>query len=181
MAALTEEIQTFIVQALARYRKPSLVAKDVKAEFGVTLDRRQVAFYDPERGGKGKRLAPKWRDLYYEERSIYLNGKVAAGIAAQNYRLDYYQRAAEFYEERGNYVLGAAMVEKAAKEVGGAYTNKRTVTVEGLAGARRALAVMLTEFGPQIEAGALTKEQIVEMVATDHDVLPEQLISEAVN
>lgn len=181
MAKLTEEIQTFIVQAHACFRKPSLIIKDVGAEFGVKLTRDQVQFYHPERGKKNKRLGKKHVSLFYATRKAFLDRKVEIGVAAQSYRLSYYQRAADFYEERGNYVLGAAMVEKAAKEVGGAYTNKHLLMVGELEGARRALAVMLTESSAEIEKGTITREQIVQMVASDHDVPLEYLASEAVN
>jgi hypothetical protein len=131
MAALSEDAQTFIVQALACGRRPSFVVKDVKAEFGLTVSREQVLFYHPERGGEGKRLAQKWKDLFAKTQAAYEAEKVKVGIAQQTYRLLLYQRAAEFYEERGNYVLAAEMAVLAAKEVGGAYTNKRELTGRG--------------------------------------------------
>lgn len=181
MPALSEEVQTFIVQALACYRKPSLIVKDVKAEFGAAVTLDQVRWYDPGRGSKSKRIARKWRDLFTQTRAAFNADKVQIGIAKQSYRLMLYQRAAEYYEGQGNFVLASRMAERAAKEVGGAYTNKRTVTVEGLEGARRALAVMLDEFGPQLQAGTLSKEQIVQMVASDHGVDEVALATEVVS
>lgn len=183
MPALSEEVQTFIVQAHACFRKPALIVRDVKAEFGLPLSREQVLFYHPERGGKSKRIAEKWRHIFAETRAAFLKGKVRVGIAHQSYRLSLLQRAADYYEEKGNYVLAAEMAERAAREVGGAYTNRRRVTVEGLEAARRALAVMLDDFAPQIETGVLQTSQIIEMVAADHDVSPDdlKLASQAVN
>lgn len=131
MAALTDEVQTFIVQAHACYRKTALIIRDVQAEFGLTLTRSQVQFYHPERGGKGKRLAKKWKALFMQTRKEFVDGKVEIGIRQQTYRLELYQRAADFYEEQRNYVLASEMAEKAAKEIGGAYTNKRELTGQG--------------------------------------------------
>jgi hypothetical protein len=128
VAALAEEVQTYIVQAHACFRKPSLIVRDVKAEFNVEVSREQVHFYHPEKGSKTKRLAKKWRAIFEETRKAFVERAVTFGIETQAYRLQLYQRAAEFYEERGNYVLAAEMAERAAKEMGGAYTNRRELT-----------------------------------------------------
>jgi len=128
MARLAEVIQSFIVHAHARFRKPSLIVKDVKAEFNVEVSREQVLFYNPERGGEGKRLARKWTKIFEAARKKYIDAEVEIGIAHQSYRLELYQRAADYYENLGNYVLAAEMAERAAKEKGGAYTNKRELT-----------------------------------------------------
>jgi hypothetical protein len=125
MASLSEEVQEFIVQGHACYRKPSLIVRDVQEEFGVTVSREQVLFYHPERGGKTKRLGQRWKDLFRETREAFLGSKVQVGIANQNYRLMALQRMAERAEERGNLVLAKDLMEQAAKEVGGAYTNRR--------------------------------------------------------
>ena len=124
MAKLTHEIQAYIVQALARWRKPSLIVKDVKAEFGVALDRRQVAFYNPEAGGE-KRLAKEWYELFDETRRAYVEGTVQIGIAHKSFRLSMLHRIAERAEEQGNLMLAMQAAEQAAKEQGNLYTNKR--------------------------------------------------------
>lgn len=131
MPSLSEEVQAFIVQAHACFRKPSLIIRDVEAEFGVKVKRDQVQFYHPEKGSKTKRLGDKWKTLFAETRKAFVNGKVEVGIAKQAYRLGLYQRAAEYYEENGFFALAAEMAERAAKEVGGAYTNKRELTGGG--------------------------------------------------
>jgi hypothetical protein len=131
MPTIPEEVQAFIVQAHACFRKPSLIVKDVGAEFDVKVTRDQVYFYHPEKGGKHRRLAARWKKLFEETRKAFVEGNVEIGIAAQVYRLELYQRAADFYEERGNFVLAAEMAERAAKEIGGFYTNRRELTGQG--------------------------------------------------
>lgn len=131
MPKLSEEVQQFIVQAHACYRKTSLIRKDLKAEFDLDVPRQNILFYNPERGAKTKPLSQKWKDIFYATRKDFIEGKVRVGIASQTYRLSVYQRAADFYEEHGQFALAAEMAEKAAKETGGAYTNKREVTGEG--------------------------------------------------
>lgn len=131
MAKLSEELQTYIVQAHACFRKPALIVKDVKAEFGVEVTSEQVKFYHPARGKKNKGLGEKWKALFDETRKAFLERLVELGVAHQSWRLELYQRAAEFYEEKGNYVLAAEMAERAAKEVGGFYVSQREITGRG--------------------------------------------------
>lgn len=125
MPALDDETKAFIVVALACYRKPALVVRDVQAEFGVSITRQQVAQYHPERGGEKKRLGKKWRDLFDKSREEFLSGRVQVGIAHQSYRLMLLQRLADRAEETGNAGLAREVAEQAAKEVGGAFTNAR--------------------------------------------------------
>lgn len=125
MAKLPPEVQAYIVQQLAMWRKPSLVVKDVKAEFGVTLDRRQVAFYDPTTGGEEKRLAKEWRDLFERTRRAYVEGTVEIGVAHRSYRLAMLHRISERAESQGNLLMAMQALEQAAKETGGLFTNRR--------------------------------------------------------
>jgi hypothetical protein len=139
MAQLTHEIQTFIVQSLARWSKPSWVVKAVKAEFGVQIDRRQVDFYNPERGGSGKRLGQEWKDLFATTRKAFIDSTAGIGIAHKAYRLAMLYRIAERAEEAGNMPLAMDALEQAAKEQGGLYTNRRKLDVNP----RDALAKLL--------------------------------------
>ncbi|HEX8177868.1 MAG TPA: DUF2280 domain-containing protein [Pyrinomonadaceae bacterium] len=144
MANLSEEVQEYIVTALACGRKNSLIRAEVATEFALTVTRERVLFYHPEKGSKTKRLAKKWKDLFYETQKAFNEGKVQVAISNQLFRLGVYQRAAEFYEKERQYVLAAEMCEKAAKEIGGAYTNRRELTGKG---------------GGPIETAGLTLEQ----------------------
>jgi hypothetical protein len=138
VAKLSHEVQAFIVQSFARWRKLSLIQKDVKAEFGITLDRRQIDFYNPESGGN-KRLAKQWKNLFEETRRAYINGTVSVGIAHKSFRLDVLHRIAEEAEDRRNWGLLVEVLQIAAKEQGGLFTNQRRLDVNP----RDALAKLL--------------------------------------
>ncbi len=56
MATLKEPVKIFIVQSLACRDTPQKVAELVKQEFGVDIDRVQVATYDPTKVA-GKNLS----------------------------------------------------------------------------------------------------------------------------
>lgn len=126
-AKLNNEVRTFIVQALACYDGPSAVVKAVQEEFGITITRQSVETYDPnKRAGRG--LAAKWRAIFEETRAAFLENTSRIGISHRAVRLRALQRMAEKAETQGNMVLASSLLEQAAKEMGGAFTNRRELT-----------------------------------------------------
>ena len=68
-AKLSDEVKTFIVQALACFDSPSVAAAAVKRELGIEVSRQLVESHDPnKRAGRG--LAPKWRIMFAETREV---------------------------------------------------------------------------------------------------------------
>ena len=127
MAKLNEAAQRFIVQALACYDTPSQVAEAVKEEFGLEITRQQAASYDPTKA-MGKTLARKWRDLFSETRDRFRKEVAEIPIADQAYRLRQLHRMVQEAMKRKNIVLAASLLEQAAKEQGGMFTNKRELS-----------------------------------------------------
>ena len=123
MAALTDDVKTAIVQALACYDTPSQVAQSVNAELGLSVTRQQVEAYDPNKK-IGQSLAKRWRDLFAATREAFLKEASGTGIAHRSVRLRRLDRMSNKAEERGNMALAAQLIEQAAKEVGDSYTNR---------------------------------------------------------
>lgn len=130
MAKLTEPQKLAIVQALACFDTPSEVAAAVKEEFGITISRQQVAAYDPTKA-TGKDLAKKLRAVFEETRKAFLEDVSTIPIAQQAFRLRALQREFERAKSRGNTTMVAQLLEQAAKELGGALTNRRELTGKG--------------------------------------------------
>lgn len=124
MAKLDDPVKVFIVQALACYDTPQQVAYLVREEFGIDVTRMQVQAYDPTKR-KGGEISAKLKALFDATRKEFLEETAKVPIASQVYRLRNLQRLFEKAQERGNMALAAALIEQAAKEVGGAYTNRR--------------------------------------------------------
>ena len=81
MAALKEPVKIFIVQSLACRDTPQEVADAVKQEFGIEVDRRQCASYDPTKHA-GKNLSKKFKDLFEETRQKFDEGLIDIPIAS---------------------------------------------------------------------------------------------------
>ena len=93
MATLKEPVKIFIVQSLACRDTPQEVAELVKQEFGIDIDRVQVATYDPTKVA-GKNLS-KSMSNYLKTRDEFDKGLIDIPIANKYYRLKQYQRQLE--------------------------------------------------------------------------------------
>lgn len=123
---LSDEVKTFIVEALACFDTPKIVSAAVKAEFEIVVARQAVEAYDPTKR-QGKALSDKLKAHFEKTRKAFLEQTDAIPIAHKAVRLRTLDRMARLSEERGNYVLAGQLNEQAAKEVGDAYTNTRNL------------------------------------------------------
>lgn len=129
-AKLTDEQRAFVVQSLACFDSPTTVAKAVKKEYGVDITAQAVEAYDPTKRA-GDKLGKRWTQLFHATRDAFLKDTSRIGIAHRVVRMRTYQRVAEKAEEMGNLALLLQVNEQAAKEEGGAYTNRRELTGQG--------------------------------------------------
>ncbi|WP_323015526.1 DUF2280 domain-containing protein [Devosia sp.] len=124
---LSIEVQTFVVQCLACFDSPSVVAASVKAEFGETITRQAVEGYDPTKKA-GAKLAARWRALFEETRKTFLEDTSKIGISHRAVRLRKLEAQVTLNEQRGNSGMVASLLKQAAEEMGNAYTNRRELT-----------------------------------------------------
>ncbi|MCO4316331.1 DUF2280 domain-containing protein [Phyllobacterium sp. 21LDTY02-6] len=126
-AKLSDEVKTYIVQAVACFDSPSVVAAAVKKEMGIEVSRQLVESHDPNKKAASG-LAPKWRALFEETRKTFLEDTATIAISHRAVRLRALQRMADKAETQGNMVLAASLMKQAAEEIGNAYTNRRELT-----------------------------------------------------
>ncbi|NEK15697.1 DUF2280 domain-containing protein [Rhizobium leguminosarum] len=124
---ISEEAKTFIVQSLACYDSPSTVAAALKRSYGIEAARQAIESYDPTKTA-GARLAPKWRAIFEATRETFVKDVSKIGISHKAVRLRRLQRMADRAEEQGNTAVVMQILEQAAKEEGGFYTNRREFT-----------------------------------------------------
>jgi hypothetical protein len=126
MAVLPTEIKAFIVQGLACFDTPTQVAQAVKQEFNFEVSRQQVAQHDPTKVA-GRTLASKWVGLFEDTRKRFREEVADIPIANKAVRLRALDRMVTKAEGMKNMALAAQLMEQAAKEMGGAYTNRQQV------------------------------------------------------
>jgi len=125
MAALSNDVKAFIVQALACFDTPSQVATAVREEFGIEVTRQQCESHDPTKYA-GRDLAKRWRVLFDDTRRRFREETADIPIANRAHRLRTLGRMAEKAEGMRNLALTAQLLEQAAKEVGDVYVNRQT-------------------------------------------------------
>lgn len=148
---LTEEAQVFVVQAVACFDAPSVVAAAVKKEFGLVVTPQAIEVYDPNKRA-GRNISDKWRELFEATRKAFLEDTAQIGISHRAVRLRSIQRMADKAEGMGNLALAAQLNEQAAKEAGNAYTNKRELS--GPNGSPLTPTVIVNTMTPQQAADA---------------------------
>ncbi|WKL52824.1 DUF2280 domain-containing protein [Pseudomonas kielensis] len=124
MAALSNEVKAFIVQALACFDTPTQVASSVREEFGIEVTRQKCEAHDPTKYA-GRDLAKRWVVLFEDTRKRFREETAEIPIANRAYRLRALGRMAVKAENSKNMALTAQLLEQAAKEVGDVYVNRR--------------------------------------------------------
>ncbi|WP_368607483.1 DUF2280 domain-containing protein [Pseudomonas fulva] len=124
MAALSNDVKAFIVQALACFDTPSQVVEAVHKEFSITVTRQQVETHDPTKYS-GKGLAKRWVALFNDTRKRFREETAEIPIANRAFRLRGLGRMAEKAENMRNLALTAQLYEQAAKECGDMYVNRK--------------------------------------------------------
>lgn len=122
---LTEHQKAWLVTQWARMRHAAQIRKEFAEVFGVEIDRKQVHTYNPKASSNFGRGQVKWNQLFDEEREKFLAEVNAIPIANAAVRLDRLETMCVAAMEKGNTPLAASIIEQAAKEVGGLFTNKR--------------------------------------------------------
>ncbi|UQY97329.1 DUF2280 domain-containing protein [Stenotrophomonas maltophilia] len=123
-------MKTFIVQQLACFDTPSTVVEAVKNEFGQTVSRQTVESHAPTKHA-GRKLAQRWVDLFNSTRERFKAETAEIPIANRAVRLRALNRMAAKAESMKNMALAAQLIEQAAKETGGAYTNRQQIEHSG--------------------------------------------------
>jgi hypothetical protein len=127
---LPGHVKAFIVQRLARFYGPAQVVKAVKEEFGLQVSRQRVHFYDPTTRA-GQALHEDLKALFFETRETAKHDLDSIASFHKAIRLRRLDEMIGIAMDQRNLPLAAQLLEQAAKESGGAYTNKHQLEHSG--------------------------------------------------
>ncbi|MEX2605509.1 MAG: DUF2280 domain-containing protein [Gracilimonas sp.] len=156
MATLNEKHKSFIVMSLACYDPPTKVKGLVQERFGVEVSLSQLAYYNPKSIQGSEQLAGKWKKLFEETREKFLTEITEVPISQKVYRLKILQENLQNLERIKNYKGMNECLEQAAKEVGGAFTNKHKHDFSGLV--------------KSIDMNNLTEQQLQRIANGEHPI-----------
>jgi hypothetical protein len=129
MARISKQLRLRITTELACFTTPSEVRDLVKREFGMELSLSTITHYDGSLPSVD--LSKGLREVFTKTRARFLEDCSAIPIANLAYRLRELQKLLEKEKDRENTVGARASLEQAAKEIGGAFTNKQEFTGAG--------------------------------------------------
>jgi hypothetical protein len=115
-----------IVTQLACMETPSEVRDTIEKEYGIRCNLSTIVYYDPTTAES--RLGDKWKDLFDKTRAKFLTDCGRVPIMHKAYRARMLQKLLDVEIDRKNTVGARETLEQAAKEEGGAFTNKRELT-----------------------------------------------------
>jgi len=127
MARLNKRVKLYIVRSLATYETPTETAKGVQEEFGIEVTKQQCEAYDPTKK-TGQDLSEEFKTEFYRIRREMNQNLESIPIANIAYRLRRLQRFIDLEQFKENPVIVPSLLEQAAKEVGGLYTNRKEIT-----------------------------------------------------
>ena len=124
---LPAAVQRFIVCHLACFETPTDVARAVKEEFGQNVTKQNVEYYDPTKKASEKGLSETLEKLFRETREKFLEDE-SANLRSLKYRLGLRALMINKVLAKGNFPLVDALLVNAAKDEGGAFTNRRQLS-----------------------------------------------------
>lgn len=110
----------------ARFMRPMQVVRAVQDRYAIKLERNTIQIFDPL-SAKGRQLGKKRKALFAEVRERFLKDLEEIPIAHRVVRLQQLQSHYDKAADDGNVRLALDVLEKAAKEAGGAHTNETRI------------------------------------------------------
>ncbi len=127
-ARMTEEQRIRCIQHLACFKTPTETKALLQEEWpGLVMTTQSVEAYDPERYA-GRNLAKRWATIFHDTRKAFREDIGRIGIANASVRLQELAGVASRAKTKKNDVLLMQALEQAAKESGGAFTNRLQLT-----------------------------------------------------
>lgn len=119
---IDDDVRAEIVQRLACYETSGEIHKDLLTR-GYTISLPAVTTYNPEHDYKARRLAKRWRELFYATREAFLAETAKVPVAHRAVRLKRLEAVYTKAMHDGDLKEANKALEQAAKEMGNVYTN----------------------------------------------------------
>jgi hypothetical protein len=130
MASFTKPQKLFVIERLACYDSPSEVAKAFAEVFDHEPSRQQIETYDATKPRNRGRMSADLIELFESTRASFLDDVSQVPIANRAVRIRELQKMVDAQKTKAHpdQRLVASLLEQAAKEEGGMFTNRREHT-----------------------------------------------------
>lgn len=116
MATLKEPVKIFIVQSLACFDTPQQVVDAVREEFGIEIERQQVASYDPTKA-TCRGMSKKLKDLFHTTRKNFKSNIYDIPLANKAVRLNELQKM--YVDWKNNKIKKQGIIKQIKDEMHG--------------------------------------------------------------
>ncbi|MCU4491285.1 DUF2280 domain-containing protein [Acinetobacter guillouiae] len=116
MATLKEPVKIFIVQSLACFETPQQVVDAVREEFGIEIERQQVASYDPTKA-TCRGMSKKLKTLFEHTREHFKKNIYDIPLANKAVRLNELQKM--YVDWKNNKVKKQSIIKQVKDEMHG--------------------------------------------------------------
>ena len=127
---LTEEQKQYIVCQFAIFKRTWQICHSFRDTYGEEITAAQVSNFDIAKRLKGQRSIAKWVPMFDAARAKFLADVASVPVANATYRIHQLDEMFDIAFKKKNYVAAAKLLEQAAKETGGAYTNQRELSAK---------------------------------------------------
>lgn len=124
---LKDEHRAWLVAKFATYGRLLEVLHAFRDEFGFEIDKRQAAKYDLSNASTKPGTVEKWRPIWDKARADFEASVTNIPVASATFRVKKLDEMFTIAFERRNYKTAAQLLEQAAKETGGMFSNKRHI------------------------------------------------------
>lgn len=159
---LTRDLQRKVTARLASFESVPEICSWLEEEHGIEISRSSIYRYDPTNNSHGD-LRAELVDFFWDTRRQYLDNVQSVPIAHQRYRMEQAQKALESAQEEGDYYNVKQILEYAAKDLGGKYTNQVDVNV------RHTLTERIQRTKDRLEGGDGETEDAVLLSVDEED------------
>jgi hypothetical protein len=122
---LTDAQKVQIVKRLAAYDPPEVILRWLQEEYGLTVDRTAILYYNPERYA-GRRCPERWKTLFHEMRKTIVAGWAEIGAAHKMVRVRWLDAMVHDAMYSGDYRLAMKCLAQVRREMDPRYaTNKQ--------------------------------------------------------
>lgn len=125
---LPDKVRAFIVMSYARFALTRDIHKAVLDEFGLDLDSKMLCNHMLDRPSRAAEMGARWVAMFNEARAEFCAQVDAIPITNPAYRLAKMQRYFDILDAKDAIGPAMSVLEQAAKEAGGAFTNKRELS-----------------------------------------------------
>ena len=130
---LTDEHKTYIVRRLAAYETVSVIRKGLSQEFGITVHKSVIQYYNAE-SKQSRNLSRRWRDLFWRTRKAFHEGLADVGANYPLVRIFWRGEMAQETWAAGQHGVANDILDSIAKEAPAAPDESATPGHFGLSG-----------------------------------------------